>query len=207
MSFPARALILGITLFAATNIDDTFVLLGFFADPKYRAHRVVIGQYLGIATLVAISLLAALIALVIPPAYVGLLGLLPIAIGSRKLGDLSGGRDKGEEELERHPASAARGQVLAVAAVTIANGGDNIGVYTPVFAVRSGIETAVIIAVFVLMTAMSYRSSIRAFLRSGLNPSFSQNRTPPKLPLGPQVSTFARANTASMSSGSSRSAR
>ena len=154
MSFPARALILGITLFAATNVDDTFVLLGFFADPKYRAHRVVIGQYLGIATLVAISLLAALIALVIPPAYVGLLGLLPIAIGSRKLVDLSGGRDKGEEELERHPASAARGQVLAVAAVTIANGGDNIGVYTPVFAVRSGIETAVIIAVFVLMTAM-----------------------------------------------------
>ena len=154
MSFPARALILGITLFAATNIDDTFVLLGFFADPKYRAHRVVIGQYLGIATLVAISLLAALIALVIPPAYVGLLGLLPIAIGARKLIDLWGGRDRKEEELERHPASAARGQVLAVAAVTIANGGDNIGVYTPVFAVRSGIETAVIIAVFVLMTAM-----------------------------------------------------
>ena len=154
MSFPARALILGITLFAATNIDDTFVLLGFFADPKYRAHRVVIGQYLGIATLVAISLLAALIALVIPPAYVGLLGLVPIAIGSRKLIDLWGGRDKEEEELERHPASGARGQVFAVAAVTIANGGDNIGVYTPVFAVRSGIETAVIIAVFVLMTAI-----------------------------------------------------
>jgi len=154
MPFPAKALILGITLFAATNIDDTFVLLGFFADPKYRAHRVVIGQYLGIATLVAISLLAALIALIIPPAYVGLLGLLPIAIGARKLIDLWGGRDRGEEELERHPASAARGQVLAVAAVTIANGGDNIGVYTPVFAVRSGIETAVIIAVFVLMTAL-----------------------------------------------------
>ena len=154
MSFPARALILGITLFAATNIDDTFLLLGFFADPKYRAHRVVIGQYLGIATLVAISLLAALIALVIPPAYVGLLGLAPIAIGAKKLIDLWGGRDESEEELERHPASAARGQVLAVAAVTIANGGDNIGVYTPVFAVRSGIETAVIIGVFVLMTAM-----------------------------------------------------
>jgi cadmium resistance protein CadD (predicted permease) len=154
MPFPARALILGITLFAATNIDDIFVLLGFFADPKFRAHRVVIGQYLGIATLVAISLLAALIALVIPPAYVGLLGLAPIAIGTRKLIDLWCGRDRGEEELERHPASAARGQVLAVAAVTIANGGDNLGVYTPVFAVRSGIETAVIIAVFVLMTAL-----------------------------------------------------
>src|SRR5215469_6121723 len=154
MPFPARALILGITLFAATNIDDTFVLLGFFADPKFRAHRVVMGQYLGITTLVAISLAAALIALVIPPAYVGLLGLAPIAIGAKKLIDLWGGRDPGEEELEHHPAGAARGQVLAVVAVTIANGGDNIGVYTPVFAVRSGAETAVIIAVFVLMTAM-----------------------------------------------------
>jgi cadmium resistance protein CadD (predicted permease) len=155
MPFPARALILGITLFAATNIDDTFVLLGFFADPKFRPHQVVIGQYLGIATLVAVSLLAALIALVIPPAYVGLLGLAPIAIGTRKLVDLWGGRDKGEAELERHPASgAAHGQAFAVAAVTIANGGDNIGVYTPVFAVRSGIETAVIIGVFVLMTGV-----------------------------------------------------
>jgi cadmium resistance protein CadD (predicted permease) len=154
MPFPARALILGITLFAATNVDDTFVLLGFFADPKFRADQVVIGQYLGIATLVAWSLLAALIALVIPPAYVGLLGLVPIAIGSRKLIDLWGGRDKEEEELERHPASGAHGQVFAVAAVTIANRGDSIGVYTPVFAVRTGIETAVIIAVFALMTAV-----------------------------------------------------
>jgi hypothetical protein len=35
MASLGTALILGVTLFAATNIDDLFVLLGFFADPEF----------------------------------------------------------------------------------------------------------------------------------------------------------------------------
>ncbi len=34
---------LAAVVFASTNIDDVFVLLGFFADPKFRARDVVIG--------------------------------------------------------------------------------------------------------------------------------------------------------------------
>jgi cadmium resistance protein CadD (predicted permease) len=148
------ALILGVAAFAATNIDDIFVLLGFFADPRFRARQIIVGQYVGIGALVLVSIVAALIALVIPPAYVGLLGLAPIAIGSKKLVDLWRGQEQGEEELERHPAGGEHGQVFTVAAVTIANGSDNIGIYTPLFAVRSSIETAVIVAVFAVMTAL-----------------------------------------------------
>jgi cadmium resistance protein CadD (predicted permease) len=52
MTLPVPARLLGVTLFAATDIDDLFVLVGFFADPKFRAGNVVIGQYLGIGALV-----------------------------------------------------------------------------------------------------------------------------------------------------------
>src|SRR5688500_5314863 len=43
---------LAIVLFVATNIDDVLVLLGFFADPGFRARHIVVGQYLGIGALV-----------------------------------------------------------------------------------------------------------------------------------------------------------
>ena len=78
-------LALGVTLFAATNVDDLFVLLAFLSDSTFRVRQVVAGQYLGICPLIAASLLVSLIALALPPAYVGLLGLAPLAIGIRKL--------------------------------------------------------------------------------------------------------------------------
>ncbi len=137
--------------FASTNVDDIFVLLGFFADPAFRARQVVLGQYLGIGALVAVSLVCSLIALVIPPAYIGLLGLLPMGIGVKKLWEARRGAEDGAEEA--HPAPGAH-KVLAVAAVTIANGGDNIGVYVPMLATRALGEKLVILAVFAVMTGL-----------------------------------------------------
>lgn len=138
-----------VALFASTNIDDIFVLLGFFSDPKYRGRQIVVGQYLGIFALVGVSILASLISLVLPPAYVGLLGILPILIGFKKLYDLR----KGTDGTAIDTPVAGMGNVLAVAAVTVANGGDNIGIYTPVFATSTEMEIAVFIAVFGVMVA------------------------------------------------------
>lgn len=143
-------LVIAIVLFVSTNIDDIFVLLSFFADPRYKARHIVLGQYLGIATLVIVSVVASLVSLVLPPAYVGFLGLLPIAIGSKKLFALWQGQDSAGDDV--HTANA--GNVLAVAAVTIANGGDNIGIYTPVFATSSALTIAAIILVFAIMVAV-----------------------------------------------------
>ena len=39
---------LAIIVFASTNVDDIFVLLGFFSDRKFRPRQGAIGQYLGI---------------------------------------------------------------------------------------------------------------------------------------------------------------
>lgn len=143
--------LLAITLFAATDIDDLFVLISFFADRKFRAYQIVAGQYLGFAALVAISLVLSLVSLVIAPAYVGLLGFLPIMIGLKKLHDAWRGDDD-DDEVE--VAAAGLGNVFAVAAVTIANGGDNIGIYTPIFATGTKSEIAVIVAVFAIMIAI-----------------------------------------------------
>jgi hypothetical protein len=46
LSSLATLLILGVTLFAATNLDDIFVLLGFFADPQFRTRYIIVGQCL-----------------------------------------------------------------------------------------------------------------------------------------------------------------
>ncbi|PIK73635.1 quaternary ammonium transporter, partial [Methylobacterium frigidaeris] len=42
----------------------------------------------------------------------------------------------------------------AVASVTIANGGDNLGIYTPVFATSPGPRLVLIVAVFAVMVAL-----------------------------------------------------
>jgi cadmium resistance transport/sequestration family protein len=145
---------LAIALFVATNIDDLFILLAVFTDPRFRARHVVLGQIIGMGALVLISVIAALISLVVATVYIGLLGLIPIAIGLEQLWDRRVGQKDDDEALESRRKGRARGQVLSVAAITIANGGDNIGAYTPVFAVASSTRTMVIVAVFALMTVL-----------------------------------------------------
>jgi cadmium resistance protein CadD (predicted permease) len=143
---------LAIILFASTNVDDLLILVGFFADPTFRARDIVAGQCAGVAALFVVSLALSLLSMVIPKAYLGLLGIFPILIGVRKLFALRHPRDEAEET----PPSATRryGQIAAVALVTIANGGDNLGIYVPAFAVQSGYAMIVIATVFVAMTAL-----------------------------------------------------
>jgi cadmium resistance protein CadD (predicted permease) len=139
-------LALAITLFASTNVDDLVVLIGFFADRRFRTRDIVAGQFAGVAALFLVSAVGSLLSLVISRTYLGLLGILPIVIGIRKLSDL------------RHdtsaPENSSQGSVAGVTLVTIANGGDNIGIYVPAFAVHSGAEIGVIAMVFVAMTAL-----------------------------------------------------
>ncbi|AWN48807.1 quaternary ammonium transporter [Methylobacterium terrae] len=138
-----------IALFASTNIDDIVVLIGFFSDPRYRPRQIVIGQFLGIAVLVLASLAGALLSLVAAPALLGLLGLVPIGLGLRHL--LSRRDDDGDEAAA---GTASAGKALAVAGVTVANGGDNIGIYTPVFATSPAPRLVLFVAVFAVMVAL-----------------------------------------------------
>jgi cadmium resistance protein CadD (predicted permease) len=139
-------LALAVTLFASTNIDDLIVLIGFFADRRIRTRDIVAGQYAGLTVLFLISAAASLLSLVIPGVYLGLLGIFPIVIGIRKL---SGLRHDGSKSENSSP-----GSVAGVALVTIANGGDNIGVYMPAFVVHSASQIGVIAMVFIALTAL-----------------------------------------------------
>src|SRR6478736_189626 len=73
-------------LFVATNLDDIVILTVLFAiaargTSHLRGWQIVAGQYLGLITLIAVSFVAALGLTIVPDEWVGLLGLIPLAIG------------------------------------------------------------------------------------------------------------------------------
>lgn len=140
----AGVVLAGAAAFAATNVDDLLLLIAFFAAGTYRARDVVLGQYAGIGLLFAASAAASLVSLVIPASHLSLLGLLPVLIGLKQLFR----KDAPEKTV---PATS---DLLSVAAVTVANGGDNIGVYTPLLATSSAQAICAMGAVFAAMTAL-----------------------------------------------------
>jgi cadmium resistance protein CadD (predicted permease) len=142
MNFFSLAL-LSTGAFISTNIDDLFLLVGFFSDRSFPRAHVFAGQILGMAAIVAISLATASAALAISPAHIGLLGVAPIVIGIGKL--LRLGKADGEEQ----PAAVS---VLQVATITIVNGGDNIAAYTPIFATQGPRELSATLAIFAALT-------------------------------------------------------
>ena len=146
-------------VYATTNIDDLLILAVFFADPRVRVSAVVAGRFMGTAALVIVSGAAALLALELPAEWVALLGLVPLILGLRLLLALfrkDDGDNGVEDEIAGKLAKGLRSgfavQALAVAGVTLANGGDNLGVYIPLFA-SAPAAIATYVAVFAVMTA------------------------------------------------------
>jgi cadmium resistance protein CadD (predicted permease) len=124
-SFPA-VILASVATFALTNIDDV-VLLTFFFSRRVPMKTVVAGQYLGFSGIVALSLAGSWAAVSIPGAWLRLLGVLPLAVGVKQL-----------LRMHRVRLKSDTGGVglLSIAIVTLANGGDNIGVYVPFFAIH-----------------------------------------------------------------------
>jgi cadmium resistance protein CadD (predicted permease) len=139
-------------LFVSTDLDDVLVLLGFFADPRFSARHIVAGQFIGIAILYAVSVVGSWVSLIVPAAFIGLLGLVPIAMGLRSAWELWRSVRPGEAESDRE-SPAGRSNIPAVVAMTVANGGDNLSVYIPFFALRSAPDIALMGVVFGVMTA------------------------------------------------------
>ncbi|MDK2407624.1 cadmium resistance transporter [Aphanizomenon sp. PH219] len=151
----------GITAFTATNLDDLVILTLLFSqvNSTFRRRHIVIGQYLGFCTLIVASMVGFLGGLILPSHWVGLLGLVPITIGiNRLLNPESDSSSETESEFELTHASAFASfvspQAYSVAAITIANGSDNVGIYMPLFAHTSFSSLLVIIAVFLLLVGV-----------------------------------------------------
>lgn len=147
--------------FAATNIDDIFVLMMFFSQTNgsFRRRHVVVGQYVGFIALVAISLLGFWGSFMIPREFIGLFGLLPIAIGIRKFARSEDKSGPPTAAIPNPKVPSALGILLHpktyhVAAVTFANGGDNVGIYTPWFASLDLSRLLITLMVFFLLVML-----------------------------------------------------
>jgi len=139
-------------VFVGTNLDDIIVLTILFlaarADGRARPWQIWVGHYLGIVALVAVSLAAAFGLRSVPEHWIGLLGLLPFTLGTWGLFNAARGRTEHEG---RSPEATGVGSVIAV---TIANGGDNISVYAPMFRVSGMRGSLLSIATFVALATV-----------------------------------------------------
>ena len=142
-----------LALFAATNLDDMMVLAVLSASARAggrpRRWEIWAGQYAGTAVLVLVSVAAGRGLTLIPEDRIWLLGLLPLGLGIARLATALRDRRHGRQA----DIAVARG-LPGVTAVTIANGGDNIAAYTPVFATISGGAAIITVAVFAVGVAV-----------------------------------------------------
>lgn len=160
MSWFVKTAIASITSFVATNIDDIAILMLLFAqlNTQFRPRHIVIGQYLGFTALIGISLSGFFGGLVVSQQWIGLLGLIPIAIGLSSLLNQEQDSLPEFETQTQHSQDAMTTffspQTYSVAAITFANGGDNIGVYVPLFASSNLESLAIILAIFLLLVGV-----------------------------------------------------
>ena len=144
--------------FVGTNIDNTLVTMAMVAGaPVERAHRIAVGQVVGFVVLVAVAAAGAIVLFEFSTAVVGLLGLVPIAIGVKGLLGLAreppapdGGAGGGRRRRPRAADRAVGRSLTAAALVTIGAGGDNLAAYIPLFRVGGATNIVVIVVVFAL---------------------------------------------------------
>lgn len=143
-----------IGLFMVTNIDDVIILSLFYARgagaPGATA-KILGGQYLGFGAILAAAVLVALGARsFLPEEAIPYFGLIPLVLGLLAAWRTwRAWRDDDDDDEAKVGGRAL--SVPTIAAVTFANGGDNIGVYVPVFAT---VGTAGIIAYSIVFLAL-----------------------------------------------------
>ena len=137
-----------VVAYAATNIDDILLLTVLLAGASEKRNKtaIVIGQYLGIFLLFAVSIIGALGARILPTEYVGLLGIVPILLGLRALIFF-----EKDEESGRKKENIG---IFGMALLAVANGADNLGVYIPLFSGFEIFDFIITAAVFAIMTGV-----------------------------------------------------
>lgn len=168
MNWFIQAVVAGVTAFIATNIDDIVILMLFFAqvNAAFRPKHILVGQYLGFTVLIALSMPGFFGGQMLPKAWIGLLGFVPIAIGIKELigqkteePDIQTVSDELRQPQAKHPirsrfASLFSPPIYQVATITVANGGDNVGIYVPLFASSSAPSLGVILTIFFGMVSL-----------------------------------------------------
>ena len=143
-------------VYISTSIDYLFILLIIFSQShtKKGLRQIFLGQYLGTGILVAISLFAAYVLNFIPQDWIiGLLGLIPIYLGIRVA--FVGEEEEEEGEVVEKLESRGTNRLFwTVALITIASGGDNLGIYIPYFTSLAFSEIIIALIVFAISVAV-----------------------------------------------------
>lgn len=138
--------------FVSTSIDYLFILVVLYAqkENRQRSGKILAGQYLGLSVLILVSLIAAFAIHLIPQDWiVGFLGLVPLFLGIRVA--VHPESESGEDEVLS--SSQKYGSLVAsVAALAVASGGDNLGIYIPYFATLRPFQVGIVILIFAALT-------------------------------------------------------
>lgn len=145
-------------LFAGTNIDDLLLLAVLFGRATGRARplRIVMGWYAGYVVVLAAAVVGALGARLLPGSVIPFLGLLPLVLGLRAAWTAWRERCSRDGSLSDDDArySASAPGAGTSAALSLGNGGDNIGVYVPVFAASRPGAQVIYVGVFLVLVAV-----------------------------------------------------
>ncbi|WP_316075517.1 cadmium resistance transporter [Varibaculum cambriense] len=155
-------LVQALVLFVATNIDHLALLTLWFVHGQNRpgtTARICAGQYVGFGVILAVTIvLSAISGLVIPQEYLRFLGLIPLALGVKaaisEIRERVGSRDFEDEDEGEAQLKGKKVSVGAVALVTMANGGDEVAAYLPVFALSTWWQIALFCAVFLVLAGV-----------------------------------------------------
>jgi cadmium resistance protein CadD (predicted permease) len=160
MSWLISTSIIGISAAFATTFDDNLYLTAFFGkvNRTFRPKHIVLGEFLGFTALVFASLPGFFGGLIVPDAWIGLLGFLPITIGISNLMSreeegsvqtvsILNSSDEPQHRNQSLWATIRDRQTYRVSAVTVANGANNIGIYVPLFASSNLPSLGVIVCV------------------------------------------------------------
>ncbi|HEU8179694.1 TPA: CadD family cadmium resistance transporter [Streptococcus pneumoniae] len=148
-----QTIISAIGVYISTSIDYLIILIILFAQLSQNKQKwhIYAGQYLGTGLLVGASLVAAYVVNFVPEEWmVGLLGLIPIYLGIRFAIVGEDAEEEEEEIIQRLEQSKANQLFWTVTLLTIASGGDNLGIYIPYFASLDWSQTLVALLVFVI---------------------------------------------------------
>ncbi|MEO5969611.1 MAG: cadmium resistance transporter [Bdellovibrionia bacterium] len=162
-----KTITLGLVTFATTNIDDFLLILLFFSQ-GISTQKIVIGQYLGMLGIFVLSyLVGSAMLFFLTPQWIGSLGIIPLVIGLRELyqrfrpnsnwrghalsqkGRTVGATISKASVAKEHPSKIG---TFTIAIMTLANGSDNIAVYSSLFAEKAKFDIFLLIAVYLILT-------------------------------------------------------
>jgi len=134
--------------FAATNIDNLALLVGWLLADNAQPRLILAGYLLGMLALLVAAFAFGYGGAFIPERYVGYLGVIPIALGLKGIYGLL------QSNGETHGAAASRAGfalVLSIAMTGAANGVDTVLVFGPLLADSDSVVDLSMVGGFIVM--------------------------------------------------------